>query len=137
MCGFAELNPKARLLREDVECIPKAQARPQNAPPGRASSKDLHDLIDFRRTLWIQKLKAIARSSDGNYPLIKMVLSRLTEIQPTPQADFSQHRSLNFLKWMQMMGLEVDKLLLSADSEQGQSKSDTNGSKREERKKQK
>lgn len=135
ICGFTEFNSKARLLREAVKCTPNTQAHSQNAPLDRATSKDLHDLIDFRRKLWLQKLKSIVKSSDGNYPLIKMVLSRLTEMQPSPQAGFLQQRSFNFLKWMQMMGLDVDKLLLSAENEQGQFKNNTDNSENEEQKK--
>ena len=118
--GMGEIKPTVISCHENnplLEVSPLAkEAAPKVLEP--------HDLIDLKRSIWTQKLKAIVSSSDTGFTLLNSALNEINRIEESIEKS-QQDGSFNFQKWIQLLGLEMDKMVTSVkDDEKKKKKSD-------------
>lgn len=84
---------------------------------------ETHDLIDLKKSIWIQKLKAIVSNSNTGLALLNSALREINQIENAMDKN-NQSGSFSFQKWIQLLGLEVDKIAASMSGTEKKKKSD-------------
>lgn len=84
---------------------------------------ETQDLIDLKKSIWIQKLKAIVSSSNTGLALLNSALREINQIEHAMDKN-NQSGSFSFQKWIQLLGLEVDKIAASVGDTEKKKKSD-------------
>lgn len=84
---------------------------------------ETQDLIDLKKSIWIQKLKAIVSSSNTGLALLNSALREINQIENSIEKN-DQSGSFSFQKWIQLLGLEVDKIASSVNDDETKKKSD-------------
>lgn len=118
--GEAEIRPTTILCCEDRPLLQTSPVTEETAPKILESG----DLIDLRKSVWTQKLKAIVSNSESGFTLLNSALNEINRIEDSIEKS-QQSSGFNFQKWIQLLGLEMDKMASSVkDRDEKKKKSD-------------